>query len=101
MPADGYVVIARIVDEWIAFGIRADFHCARAGAQRIQIGRGIVMIVKVNYAHAKRPRSEPWRIPSYSPSRRPFPSAKASSSTPIADTILRCRFAMGVSTAYL
>src|SRR5262249_29393748 len=48
MPANGDVVIARIVNERIALGVDRDADRARPRPQRVQICRRIKMVVKIN-----------------------------------------------------
>ena len=56
MAGDGDVVIAGIVDARIAVLVDGDFDGAGAGAQRVQVGGRIEVIVKINDGHASSDR---------------------------------------------
>ena len=56
VAGDGDVVVAGIVDARIAVLVDGDFDGAGAGAQGVQVGRRIEVIVKINDGHASSDR---------------------------------------------
>src|SRR5665811_1874543 len=56
VAGDGDVVIAGVVDARIAILVDGDFDGARAGAQGVQVGRRIEVVVKINDGHASSDR---------------------------------------------
>ncbi len=61
MPAHRDVRVARGVEYRIALGIIGDLERARAGAQGVDEGRGIVVVVDIDHRHGDAFRERPLR----------------------------------------